>query len=105
MESYGFVVTVKDEEDLGPLKNALSVPTHLQSCHRAKVGDYVVEGHIPASDVLRLLKEKPDAIGIAVPGMPIGSPGMEMGSHNEAFDVYLFGLDSEASTETVFSTH
>ncbi len=105
MEMHGFEVTVKDEENLGPLKSALSVPTHLQSCHTAKVGNYVVEGHVPASDVLKLLEEQPDAVGIAVPGMPIGSPGMEMGSHSEAYEVFLFGQDAAGQTETVFSKH
>lgn len=105
MEAHGFHVTVKDEEDLGPLKSELSVPTHLQSCHTAKVGNYVVEGHVPASDISRMLEEQPDALGIAVPGMPIGSPGMEMGSHVEAYEVFLFGLKESGSTETVFSTH
>lgn len=77
MRDAGFVVTEKNVEDMGPIKHAVGVPYTMGSCHTAQVGGYFVEGHVPANDVLRLLRERPDARGITVPGMPIGSPGME----------------------------
>jgi hypothetical protein len=73
------------------------------SCHTAVVGDYVVEGHVPAADIRRLLEEAPDAAGLAVPGMPIGSPGMEQGDHVEPYDVMLLARDG--GEHTVFSSH
>lgn len=74
----------------------------LQSCHTAKIGGYVVEGHVPASDIRRLLSEKPDAIGLTVPGMPIGSPGMDAGGEKEAYEVLLVRRDG---TTEVFSRY
>ena len=79
-----------------------SVPDALQSCHTARVGGYTVEGHVPAADVLRLLEERPDdAIGLAVPGMPSGSPGMENGEH-DPYDVLM--LKDGGGTE-IFSSY
>lgn len=72
------------------------------SCHTAKVGNYIVEGHVPASDVHRMLKEKAPIAGIAAPGMPIGSPGMEMGGRTEKYNVVSFTKDGATK---VFSTH
>jgi len=72
------------------------------SCHTAKVGGYVVEGHVPAEDVKRLLAEKPDALGVSVPGMPIGSPGMEQGDTKEPYDVLLLRKDGTAE---VYAKH
>jgi hypothetical protein len=72
------------------------------SCHTAEVGGYFVEGHVPANDVLRLLKEKPDAKGITVPRMPIGSPGMEVGDEKEPYDVILVKKDG---TTEVYASH
>jgi hypothetical protein len=77
MREAGFAVTERDVEDMGPVKQAVGLPYTLGSCHTAEVGGYFVEGHVPAQDVLRLLRERPAARGLAVPGMPIGSPGME----------------------------
>jgi len=74
----------------------------LQSCHTAKVGGYVVEGHVPAADVKRLLAEKPDAIGLTVPGMPLGSPGMEAGDRREPYEVLLVRRDGSTA---VFARH
>jgi len=68
----------------------LQVPAALQSCHTAIIGNYVVEGHVPVREIKRLLDEKPKATGIAVPGMPIGSPGMEQGVRRESYQVFLF---------------
>lgn len=72
------------------------------SCHTAKVGAYIVEGHVPASDVQRMLKTKPAIAGIAAPGMPMGSPGMEQGGRKEAYDVIAFTKDGK---KTVFAKH
>ncbi|GHT90344.1 periplasmic protein [Betaproteobacteria bacterium] len=80
MEKAGFTVKVHEVEDLAPLRKRLGIPDEHASCHSAKVGAYALEGHVPADDVKRLLTEKPQAIGLVVPGMPAGSPGMEIPS-------------------------
>ena len=74
---------------MAPVKARMGVPRHLQSCHSARVGGYVVEGHVPADDIARLLKDKPQVKGLAVPGMPMGSPGME-GPRKDAYEVLSF---------------
>lgn len=103
MEKSGFKVSVIETDDLNPIKLKLGVPAGLGSCHTAKVGDYFVEGHVPASDVKRLLQEKPDALGISVPGMPMGSPGMEVPSgETQPYAVTLVNKDGSLS---VFSSH
>ena len=91
LRANGFTVAVKERSDLTPVKTRLRVPERLESCHTAEVGGYVVEGHVPAADIRRLLAEKPQARGLAVPGMPAGSPGMEDGGRREAYQVILFG--------------
>lgn len=101
LRANGFLVTVEEMRDLDPIKTRLGVPGDLDSCHTATVGGYVVEGHVPAADVRRLLSEKPAAKGIAVPGMPVGSPGMERGDAREPYQVVQFGDDGR----TVFATH
>ena len=90
MRSAGFQVLVTDITDLRPIKNKFGVVPELRACHSAVIDGYVIEGHVPAREVMRLLKERPKAIGIAVPGMPIGSPGMEQGSRRDPFQVILF---------------
>ena len=90
MEAAGFDVVTVDRTDMGAVKDSLGVPSHLSSCHTGVVGDYVVEGHVPAEHVARLLDEAPEASGLAVPGMPIGSPGMEMGDRRDPYDVVVF---------------
>ena len=103
MEKSGFKVSVIETEDLNPIKLKLGVPAGLGSCHTAKVGDYFVEGHVPASDVKRLLKQKPDVLGISVPGMPIGSPGMEVPSgEKQPYTVTQVNKDGSLS---IFSSH
>ena len=77
LREAGFTVAVQDHDDLGPTKERLGVPYGKGSCHTAEVGGYLVEGHVPASDIKRLLAERPAARGLVLPGMPIGSPGME----------------------------
>ena len=94
MAAAGFATTVKDTGDLDAVKQRHGVPASLQSCHTALVGQYVVEGHVPAADVQRLLREKPAVRGIAVPGMPVGSPGMEVpGRHADRYEVVAFLRD------------
>ncbi|MEQ8328465.1 MAG: DUF411 domain-containing protein [Parvibaculum sp.] len=90
MRAAGFEVRVTELEDLEPVKTRLGVTPELASCHTGLIGGYVIEGHVPAADVARLLKEKPQATGLAVPGMPIGSPGMEMDGRTEPYEVVLF---------------
>jgi hypothetical protein len=90
VRQHGFEVKVTDTDRLGAIKDELKVPEALRSCHTSKVGKYVVEGHVPAEDIKRLLKEQPAAIGMAVAGMPMGSPGMEHGGHKQAYDTMLF---------------
>jgi hypothetical protein len=77
MREAGFEVAERNVADMGPIKQAVGVPYAMGSCHTAEVGGYFVEGHVPAEDVLRLLRERPAAKGLTVPGMPLGSPGME----------------------------
>ncbi len=89
MQKAGFVVTSEDTTKMDAMKIKLGVPGALASCHTAIVGDYLVEGHVPADVVLKLLKEKPNARGLAVPGMPNGSPGME-GPTKDKYNVMLF---------------
>ena len=92
MRRAGFQVQVIDTDDLAAIKTRFRVPSDLASCHTAEVDGYVIEGHIPALAIQRLLAEKPAAAGLAVPGMPTGSPGMEApGAPNEIYDVILFG--------------
>lgn len=79
VQQHGFTVKVVDTEDMASVKKRLGVPDRLASCHTTMAGGYFIEGHVPAADIKRLLAQKPKATGIAVPGMPAGSPGMETG--------------------------
>ena len=101
LEANGFEVATIDVPDVGPVKAENGVPAELGSCHTALVGGYVVEGHVPVADIQRLLTERPAVDGIAVPGMPIGSPGME-GAHPESYDVVTF---EGGAAVGVFATH
>ena len=105
MREQGFAVSEKNVSlvELNTAKNEAGLREEHKSCHTAYVDGYVVEGHVPAEDVRRLLTERPDAIGLAVPGMPFGSPGMgEPGPDAEPYDVLLVKRDG--STE-VYSSH
>ena len=102
LQANGFSVIARDVPDVTQYKIANDVPVTLGSCHTATVNGYVIEGHVPASDVKRLLKERPPVRGLAVPGMPIGSPGMEQGAHKERYDVLTF--DKQGNT-SVYSRH
>jgi hypothetical protein len=98
LESHGFAVTVVDSGNQA-MRAQLGVPTKFGSCHTALVAGYVVEGHVPAADIIRMLKDKPDALGLTVPGMPIGSPGMdgpEYGGRKDAYKVLLMQRDGRA---------
>ena len=91
LREAGFAVTVT-EGPVNPVKARLGVPRDLASCHTAQIGGYVVEGHVPAGAIKRLLAEKPKGTGLAVPGMPVGSPGMEVeGMEPDTYEVTLFG--------------
>lgn len=96
VRAAGFQAKVVESRGLASLKARLGVPGNLQSCHTAEIGGYVLEGHVPASAIKRLLAERPTATGLAVPGMPIGSPGMEVkGAPDDTYDVILFGPSGE----------
>lgn len=90
------------DAQLASIGRQAGVTADLASCHTAKVGNYVVEGHVPAADIQRMLKEKPPIAGIAVPGMPMGSPGMEQGGAKDPYNVIAFTKDGK---KTVFAKH
>lgn len=102
MRKAGFKVVVRNVEDVAPTARRLGVPDALRSCHTAEIASYTIEGHVPAADVRRLLATKPQAAGIAVPGMPMGSPGMEQGGHKQPYQTLLF---NRAGQTTVFASH
>jgi hypothetical protein len=92
VRAAGYEARVVEEPALNALKARLGVPPGLRSCHTAEIDGYVLEGHVPAPAIVRLLAERPKARGLAVPGMPVGSPGMEVpGREPDAYDVMLFG--------------
>jgi hypothetical protein len=97
-------VEAKDVTDsqLTTVKTQSGVPADLQTCHTARIGGYIVEGHVPAEDIQRMLKEKPAIVGIGVGGMPMGSPGMEQGGRKQSFNTMAFTKDGK---ETVFARH
>jgi hypothetical protein len=95
LEGAGFEVEMRDDPDLAGRRRRLKIPEALAGCHLAQIGSYVVDGHVPAKDIIRLLDERPDALGLAVPGMPIGSPGME-GGEAEGYIVHLIGRDGSS---------
>lgn len=93
LRAEGFEVRVVEAEDVTPAARRLGVPDDLRSCHTASIEGYAIEGHVPAADIRRLLAERPDAAGVAVPGMPVGSPGMEQGDRRQPFVTMLFRRD------------
>ncbi|MDP2759116.1 MAG: DUF411 domain-containing protein [Sideroxyarcus sp.] len=99
LENDGFAVTT--EMSAGTLltryKMDNGIPQDMISCHTARVGGYMIEGHVPVADIRRLLNERPDAVGLAVPGMPYGSPGMGPESEREAYDVFLIARDGSTA--------
>lgn len=90
VKKAGFTPTVHDTADMASVKASMGVPSSLESCHTARVGSYTIEGHVPADVIEKLLREAPVARGLAVPGMPAGSPGMEMGGRKDKYDIMLF---------------
>lgn len=101
LRDAGFRVEVEDTDDLPAVKREAGVPADLRACHTAVVEGYVVEGHVPAEDVHQLLAERPEVRGLAVPGMPVGSPGME-GPNPQPYDVIAFREDG---SREVFASH
>jgi hypothetical protein len=103
MREAGFTVEARSVSDVQSIKERLGVPAAKASCHTAQIGGYFIEGHVPAADVQRLLAERPRAKGLTVPGMPKGSPGMEV--PDGSVDPYTVELVAEDGSTTVFSTH
>ena len=101
LQAHGYTVITRDTDDMTTVKDANGVPDRLQSCHTALVGGYVIEGHVPAATIDRLLRERPRIAGLAVPGMPAGSPGMEVGV-TEAYDVIAYDA---GGTTRVYESH
>lgn len=102
LKAAGFKVTVESVDDLDKIKRLAGVRDELASCHTARIGGYTIEGHVPAADIKRLLAEKPDVRGLAVPGMPLGSPGMEQpDGSREPYDTLAF----KGAKTYVFSKH
>lgn len=104
MQAHGFALTVHETGNTA-IRGRLKMPAALGSCHTALIGGYAIEGHVPARDVQRLLKERPQAVGLSVPGMPIGSPGMdgpEYGGQRDPYDVLLVAADGRTR---VFSSY
>ena len=103
LQQHGFTTRVTDTNDMASIKAQRGVPARAQSCHTAVVDGYVLEGHVPAADVQRLLRERPAVAGLAVPGMPIGSPGMEVpGQKPQAYDVVAFDKQGQMR---VYASH
>ncbi|MFC4257973.1 DUF411 domain-containing protein [Marinobacter lacisalsi] len=102
MRENGFEVDVTDTNNMNQVKMDAGLTPQLSSCHTAFVGDYVIEGHVPAADVRRLMEEQPSAHGLSAPGMPMGSPGMEIGDRKDHYQVLLF---NEAGQTRVFAEH
>ncbi|NUO39408.1 MAG: DUF411 domain-containing protein [Gemmatimonadaceae bacterium] len=103
LRAAGLKPVVHDRNDMDALKDSLGVPSALRACHTAVAGKYVIEGHVPAADLTRLLATKPKGVlGLAVPDMPAGSPGMEMSGRRDAYDVVAFSANGKTS---VFARH
>ena len=100
MRRAGFSIKARDSANMADVKKANRVPEAMQSCHTALVDGYVIEGHVPAEDIVRLIRERPQALGLAVPGMPASAPGMDQ--PGEAYSVILFGT---ADGEKTYAQH
>lgn len=101
MRAAGFQATVRETDDLTPLKRMFGIGDDLASCHTAFIDGYAIEGHVPAREIRRLLAERPAATGLSVPGMPVGSPGMEQGDWQDTYAVILFS----GSERTVYARY
>lgn len=102
LREHGLKVKVTETENVAPVAERLGVPEDLRSCHSASVAGYAIEGHVPAGDIRKLLQERPQAAGLAVPGMPFGSPGMEQGGRSQPYATILFRRDG---SRAVFARH
>ena len=102
MAEAGMPVVLKDSDDLAALSARYGIPAGLEGCHVGEIEGYVISGHVPPEDIRRLLAEKPKARGLLVPGMPIGSPGMDMGPETEPYEVLLLGTHGKTS---VYAAH
>ncbi|MCQ8104053.1 DUF411 domain-containing protein [Methylomonas sp. SURF-2] len=102
VKQHHFAVKDIVSDDMQAIKQKFGVPAELSSCHTAIVDGYVIEGHVPAADIEKLLQTKPAVVGISAPGMPMGSPGMEMGGRRDDYTVVSFDKDGKAE---VFSEH
>jgi hypothetical protein len=97
MRHSGFTVEIHDQDDLTEIKRASGVPDAAASCHTAQVGGYIVEGHVPVESIRRMLREHPDIVGLSVPGMVAGSPGMEQGDQHPHYGVVAIARDGGTS--------
>lgn len=104
LEKNGFTVTVHDVDDVDPFKRKAGITPTLSSCHTAFIDSYAVEGHVPAADIRRLLAERPAARGLTVPGMPLGSPGMEVEGRQDHYQVLLFRDNGETRVFSEYPT-
>lgn len=103
MKDNGYTVEAEDVTNIAAIKDRYQIPSELQSCHTAIVDGYIIEGHVPVKEIERLLAERPDIRGLAVPGMPAGSPGMEVdGSPNQPYDVIAF---DESGNTDIFASY
>lgn len=102
MAAAGLPVALEDSEDLSAISAKLGIPADLQGCHVGEIDGYIISGHVPPADITRLLQERPQARGLLVPGMPMGSPGMEMSGQTEPYDVLMLMADG---TTKVFARY
>jgi hypothetical protein len=105
MKRQGFKVKDVMDDDMDAIKQKLGVPTELKSCHTGVIEGHLIEGHVPAQDVKKLLKTKPALLGLAVPGMPVGTPGMDMGPRKDPFAVLGFTKDGRSSIFTNYPSY
>lgn len=103
MAEAGLAVDLRDTDDLAGMSETLGVPSHLAGCHVGQIDSYVISGHVPPEDILRLLVELPKGRALLVPGMPAGSPGMETGGPSDSYDVLLLGADGTTSVYASYS--
>ena len=102
LRGSGFKVAVRDMDDVGIVARKAGVPENARSCHTGLAGGYFIEGHVPAADIRRLLRERPRARGLSVPGMPMGSPGMEQGNRKQPYNTLII---DRGGTARVFARH
>ncbi|MHC5937872.1 DUF411 domain-containing protein [Nostoc sp.] len=104
LKAQGFKITDFSTPDIETVKQKYNVPDNLASCHTAIVNGYVIEGHVPADDIKRLLQEKPNVVGLSVPQMPVGTPGMEMENRKDPFSVFSFDRKDSVAVFNKYSS-